>query len=116
VRCVPPKNRPTRQEQINCRGYLARELNLFSSVRVMLALGRIAFEGYLALLRGRGVGVPRLSFRHGACYQFESPLPALVVSYHPSRQNTQTGRLTEAMLDEVFEQVRELLLSTESTR
>jgi len=116
VRCVPPKNRPTRQEQINCRGYLARELALLSSVRVVLTLGRIAFEGYLALLRGRGVGVPRLSFRHGACYQFESPLPALVVSYHPSRQNTQTGRLTEAMLDEVFEQVRELLLSTESTR
>ncbi len=116
VRCAPPKNRPTRQEQINCRGYLARELALLSSVRVVLALGRIAFEGYLALLRGRGVGVPRLSFRHGACYQFESPLPALVVSYHPSRQNTQTGRLTEAMLDEVFEQVRELLLSTESTR
>ncbi len=110
VRCVPPKNRPTRQEQINCRGYLARELDLLSSVRVVLALGRIAFEGYLALLRERDAGVPRLPFRHGACYEFEPPLPTLVVSYHPSRQNTQTGRLTQAMLDEVFGQLRELLM------
>ena len=109
VRCVPPKNRPTRLEQINCRNYLARELHLLSLVRVVLALGRIAFDGYLALLRERGMDVPRLPFRHGACYQFEPPLPALVVSYHPSRQNTQTGRLTHAMLDEVFGQVRKLL-------
>jgi uracil-DNA glycosylase family 4 len=110
VRCVPPKNRPTRQEQLNCRGYLARELDLLPSVWVVLALGRIAFEGYLALLRERGVEVPRLPFRHGACYPFEPPLPTLFVSYHPSRQNTQTGRLTEAMLDEVFGQIRELLI------
>jgi uracil-DNA glycosylase family 4 len=110
VRCVPPKNRPTRQEQTNCLSYLARELDLLSSVRVALALGRIAFDGYLKLLRERGVDVPRLPFRHGACYQFEPPLPALVVSYHPSRQNTQTGRLTEAMLDGVFEQIRGLLM------
>ena len=109
VRCVPPKNRPIRQEQVNCRGYLARELDLLPSVRVVLALGRIAFEGYLALLRERSVEVARLPFRHGACYQFEPPLPALVVSYHPSRQNTQTGRLTQAMLDEVFGRIQELL-------
>lgn len=110
VRCAPPQNRPTRQEQDNCRGYLARELDLLSSVRVVLALGRIAFDGYLKLLRRRGVEVPRLPFRHGACYEFESPLPTLVVSYHPSRQNTQTGRLTEVMLDEVFGQIQELLM------
>lgn len=109
VRCAPPKNRPTRQEQDNCRRYLARELDLLSSVRVVLALGRIAFDGYLKLLRQRGVEVPRLAFRHGACYALEPSLPTLVVSYHPSRQNTQTGRLTEAMLDEVFGQIQELL-------
>jgi uracil-DNA glycosylase family 4 len=110
VRCVPPRNRPTRQEQINCRDYLARELDLLSSVRVVLALGRIAFDGYLRLLRERGEDVPRLLFHHGACYPFEPPMPTLVVSYHPSRQNTQTGRLTHAMLDEVFGQIRELLI------
>jgi uracil-DNA glycosylase family 4 len=116
VRCVPPKNRPTRQEQINCRSYLARELDLLSSVRVVLALGRIAFDGYLRLLREWGVDVPRLSFRHGACYEFDPPMPTLVVSYHPSRQNTQTGRLTQTMLDEVFGQIRGLLASNELTR
>jgi uracil-DNA glycosylase family 4 len=109
VRCAPPRNRPTRQEQISCRGYLAREVVLLSSVRVVLALGRIAFDGYLRLLRERGVDVPRLPFRHGACYQFEPPLPTLVVSYHPSRQNTQTGRLTDAMLDEVFGRLKEVM-------
>jgi len=110
ARCVPPQNRPTRQEQINCRGYLARELDLLSSVQVVLALGRVAFDGYLKLLRERSVDVPRLSFCHGACYHFELPLPTLVVSYHPSRQNTQTGRLTDAMLDEIFGQIRQLLM------
>ncbi len=115
VRCAPPKNRPTRQEQLNCRGFLARELELLPSVQVVLALGRIAFDGYLRLLRERGARVPRLPFRHGACYEFELPLPTLVVSYHPSRQNTQTGRLTEAMLDEVFEQIQGLLASAEVT-
>jgi len=110
ARCVPPKNRPTRQEQINCRGYLVRELDLLSSVRVVLALGRIAFDGYLRLLQERGEDVPRLPFRHGACHEFKPPLPALAVSYHPSRQNTQTRRLTESMLDEVFGQIRELLM------
>lgn len=109
TRCAPPKNRPTREEQLNCRPYLARELDLLSSMRVVLALGRIAFDDYLALLRDRGVEVAGLAFRHGACYEFESPLPTLVVSYHPGRQNTQTGRLTQAMLDEVFEQIQELL-------
>jgi uracil-DNA glycosylase family 4 len=110
ARCAPPKNRPTRQEQLNCRRFLARELELLSSVRVVLALGRIAFDGYLALLRDQGVDVPRLAFRHGACYEFEPPLPTLVVSYHPSRQNTQTGRLTQAMLDDVFEQIQQILV------
>jgi uracil-DNA glycosylase family 4 len=114
ARCVPPKNRPTRPEQVNCRGYLARELDLLSSVRVVLALGRIAFDGYLRLLKDQGVDVPHLPFRHGACYPFEPPLPTLVISYHPSRQNTQTGRLTEVMLDEVFGQIRGLLTSDES--
>jgi len=60
-------------------------------------------------LREQGVALPRLGFQHGACYRLEPPLPALVVSYHPSRQNTQTGRLTEEMLDAVFAQVRMLL-------
>lgn len=133
VRCAPPGNRPTAQELTNCRLYLGRELSLLTSARVVLTLGRVAFDDYLRLLREQGHDVPRLEFRHGACYTWavhralrpfdrirtaqaqdgacrdDVPLPALVASYHPSRQNTQTGRLTDAMLDEVFEQVRGLL-------
>ncbi len=109
VRCAPPQNRPTRGEQENCRPYLLREMRLLPSARVVLALGRIAFDGYLDLLRGQGVEVGRPAFGHGVCYRFSPPLPALVGSYHPSRQNTQTGRLTAAMLDEVFAQVRDMI-------
>jgi uracil-DNA glycosylase family 4 len=109
ARCAPPKNKPTRDEMDNCQGFLVRELALLPSTRVVLTLGRIAFDRYRQLLQKQGAALPRLTFHHGACYRLESPLPALVVSYHPSRQNTQTGRLTEEMLDEVFAQVRGLL-------
>jgi uracil-DNA glycosylase family 4 len=109
ARCAPPKNKPTREEMDNCQEYLVRELALLSSSRVVLTLGRIAFDRYRRLLREQDAALPRLTFQHGACYRLEPPLPALVVSYHPSRQNTQTGRLTEEMLDEVFGQVRGLL-------
>jgi uracil-DNA glycosylase family 4 len=114
ARCAPPDNKPTRQELLNCRGYLARELELLSSVRAVLALGRIAFDGYLDLLEALG-RYPHtgqnsgLQFRHGAVYEFDPPLPTLVASYHPSRQNTQTGRLTPAMLDQVFRKISKLL-------
>jgi len=110
ARCAPPDNKPARQELLNCRAYLARELELLSSVRVVLALGRIAFEGYLDLLKasGRRSG-PRPPFFHGAVHELDASLPALVASYHPSRQNTQTGRLTPKMLDEVLQNVRKLL-------
>jgi uracil-DNA glycosylase family 4 len=109
ARCAPPKNKPTGAEMDNCQGYLVRELALLSSAGVVLTLGRIAFDRYRRLLREQGAALPRLSFYHGACYRLEPPLPALVVSYHPSRQNTQTGRLTEEMLDEVFAQVCRLV-------
>jgi uracil-DNA glycosylase family 4 len=109
ARCAPPQNKPTREEMDNCQGYLVRELALLPSTRVVLALGRIAFDRYRRLLREQGATLPRLTFHHGACYRLEPPLPALAVSYHPSRQNTQTGRLTEEMLDEVFAQIRGLL-------
>ncbi len=112
ARCAPPDNKPTRQELLNCRGYLARELALLPSVRVVLALGWIAFEGYLDLLKALGRyphDRPHPKFGHGAVYEFDSPLPVLVASYHPSRQNTQTGRLTSAMLDQVFRRICQLL-------
>ncbi len=109
VRCVPPKNRPTAQEIANCRPFLQREIELLTRVRVTVALGRIAFDGYLAALRGMGHDLPRYRFGHGALYHLPGGLPCLLASYHPSRQNTQTGRLTEAMLDAIFERARALV-------
>ncbi len=110
-RCAPPENKPAPQELTNCRPFLARELALLHQARVVLALGRIAFDGYLALLREQGVEVPALPFAHGVTYSLPAPYPTLVASYHPSRQNTQTGRLTPAMFDAVFEHIRAYLYS-----
>lgn len=110
ARCAPPANKPTRQEILTCRPFLERELALLNRVEVVLVLGRIAFETYTQLLKEEGrLGSPP-TFEHGAVI----PLPGgpphhLVVSYHPSRQNTQTGRLTRVMWHRVFAQARELL-------
>ncbi len=112
-RCVPPGNKPTPEELANCRPFLARELALLRQTRIILALGRIAFDGILLLLREQGLDVSALSFAHGATYPLPAPWPTLVASYHPSRQNTQTGRLTMAMFDEVFTQIRAQLAVTQ---
>jgi uracil-DNA glycosylase family 4 len=108
-RCVPPKNRPTEEELTNCRPYLLREITLLHRVRVVLVLGQIAFDGYLRALRGQGLDIPRLKFTHGLWHDFGLPAPSLVACYHPSRQNTQTGRLTQEMLDAVFSRIRSVL-------
>ncbi|MBI2972162.1 MAG: uracil-DNA glycosylase [Armatimonadetes bacterium] len=118
VRCAPPDNRPTPKEMANCASYLRQELALLNRVRVVVTLGQVAFQQYLFLARERGAIVPRPRppFRHAAAYTLSShngrPQPVLIASYHPSRQNTQTGRLTEPMLDEVFIGARRLLDST----
>jgi uracil-DNA glycosylase family 4 len=106
VRCAPPDNRPAPGEILNCAGYLRRELALLPRIQVIVALGQIAFTQVLALVESAGMTVPRPRprFAHGAGYMLQGargPVE-LIASYHPSRQNTQTGRLTEAMLDEVF--------------
>lgn len=112
-RCAPPGNRPTAEELHRCRPFLHREWHLLPQVRVIVALGQIAFEGCLHLLRELGYEVPRLKFGHGRHYQLTAPAQGgvkhLLASYHPSRQNTQTGRLTPAMLRDVFLLARSLL-------
>lgn len=107
-RCVPPKNRPTAEELANCRPFLHRELALLSNVQVVLVLGRIAFDGYLRALREMGWEIPRLAFAHGAHHRLPEGLPHLLCSYHPSLQNTNTGRLTATMMDEVLAQAKAL--------
>ena len=110
ARCAPPDNRPTREELERCRPYLEAELELLTSVRVVLALGRIGWESWLRTAGwwGRQEHGGRPQFAHGA----ETRLPdrkILISSYHPSRQNTNTGRLTRPMWYSVFERIRTLL-------
>ena len=113
ARCAPPNNRPAVEELTACRSFLAREWALMPQVRVILALGQVAFDGCLRLLRDTGYPLPRLKFSHGLQHTFHSSHAGgpkhIMAAYHPSRQNTQTGRLTPAMLDDVFALVRVLL-------
>jgi len=108
ARCAPPGNRPTPQEIRNCRPYLERELDLLTHVRVVVALGKIAFDTYLDVLKARGVAPSRapFPFGHSRCFTTAPGQPRLIGSYHPSQQNTSTGKLTEAMLLDVFRQAR----------
>jgi uracil-DNA glycosylase len=104
ARCAPPGNKPTRVEIANCRPYLERELDLLRNVKVVVALGRVAFDNYLSILRSRGAIRSRAAFAFGHNRVFETAAgqPVLISSYHPSQQNTSTGKLTEAMLEAVF--------------
>lgn len=111
ARCAPPDNRPTIEELERCRPFLIRERGLLTRVRVVVALGAIGFAAVLACERTRGMVLPRPlpRFGHGA----EATIGSVVVlaSYHPSRQNTQTGKLTAEMLAAIFERARELVAS-----
>jgi len=110
ARCAPPDNKPTPEEIRNCRPYLERELALLDQVRVVVALGKIAFDDYLDLLKQRGAISSRSAFAFGHNRRFETGagLPVLVSSYHPSQQNTSTGKLTEKMLLDVFRNAKKL--------
>lgn len=114
VRCAPPQNKPTRAEIENCRRYLMRELALLRSLHVVVVLGRIAFAAFCEAWTGIGnsfEGRDAAVFRHGAQYPLSGGV-TLLSSYHPSRQNTQTGRLTRAMFHRVFSRARRLLRVT----
>jgi uracil-DNA glycosylase family 4 len=110
VRCAPPQNKPLASELANCSAYFDRELALLPHVRVVLALGQVAFNGYLDHLKRRGFSTVHLKFKHGQKYSLPPNLPVLVASYHPSRQNTQTGRLTSRMMDEALSVVKTSLI------
>jgi uracil-DNA glycosylase len=108
VRCAPPDNKPTVDEIRNCRPYLERELELLKTIQVVVALGRLAFDVYLRILRDQGK-IARPSgflFAHDAEHRIGDGQPLLISSYHPSQQNTSTGKLTEAMFRAVFERAR----------
>lgn len=112
VRCAPPANRPTAAELRNCQPFLERELDLLQHVRVVVVLGRIAYDAYWRVMRAKkrvAPGVKRPPFAHGAQCRLGPDTPVLIMSYHPSRQNTQTGRLTRVMFHQVFAAARALL-------
>lgn len=110
ARCAPPDNKPLPIEIQNCAPYLEQELDLLRP-RVVLALGAIAFENYLRILLRRGAIASRTAYRfaHGAKFRLPDSLPMLFASYHPSQQNTQTGRLTPAMFASVLRRIRRSL-------
>jgi len=107
-RCPPPANKPTPAERDNCLPYLVRELGLLERARVIVTLGSYAWDGTLRALRERGADLPRPrpKFGHGA--EASAGPYTMLGCYHPSQQNTFTGRLTEPMLDAVFARAREL--------
>jgi uracil-DNA glycosylase len=139
IRCAPPGNKPLPEEIENCRPYFLSELNLLKKVKVIVPLGQIAFAQTLKSLRLKGYDVPALSFGHGKQYLISrrkkflparsapakagrtpvgngfKPFPteprtiSLITTYHPSQQNTQTGRLTRAMFHQIFKMVRKKL-------
>jgi uracil-DNA glycosylase family 4 len=103
VRCAPPANKPSRVEFERCRPYLVQELQLLANLKVVIALGKIAFDAFLTAHRekGRATPKPRPPFGHGISLALPDGTK-LVASYHPSQQNTFTGKLTRAMFDEIF--------------
>jgi len=105
ARCAPPDNKPLPQELANCAPYLARELQCLKNLKVIIALGKIAFDTYLSYLKRRGELPSRQAyiFEHGANYKM-SDGRTLIASYHPSNQNTQTGKLTRPMFVRIFKE------------
>ena len=110
ARCAPPDNKPLPGEILNCRGYMEREIRILQP-KVVLALGRIAWDAYLEVLKQRGLIVSRALYRfaHAAEIHLPSPAPRLFGVYHPSQQNTQTGRVTPAMYAQVLGRIRDIL-------
>ena len=110
IHCAPPDNKPLPSEFVNCRPYLLDELQQLKRVKVVIALGMIAFKTYFSARKQLGMEnpIPLPPFGHGLIETL-SDSTAVISSYHPSQQNTQTGKLTEKMFDDVFSKARKLL-------
>ncbi len=106
IRCAPPKNKPLKEEIDRCSEYLLKEIKLLKDARIILTLGKIAFDTFIQHASEKD-GRSRPKFSHGATYELKHSI--LITSYHPSKQNTQTGRLTWEMWIEIFEKIKEIL-------
>jgi len=110
VRCAPPDNKPLPEEITRCLDHLEVELTQLPRVRIVVALGKIGFDAWLQLLKRRGVKLsPKPQFGHGEVVKFGDGLPTLVGCFHPSRQNTNTGKLTAPMMESVFRKARRMI-------
>jgi uracil-DNA glycosylase family 4 len=110
ARCAPPDNKPLPSEILNCRGYMEREIRILEP-KAVLALGKIAWDGYLEVLKQRGAIASRSKFvfAHGAEAELPGPGPRLFAVFHPSQQNTQTGRVTQGMYEQMLRRIRDFL-------
>jgi uracil-DNA glycosylase family 4 len=122
VRCAPPDNKPTPEEIGRCLDHLDAEIDQLPNVRVVVALGKIGFDAWLQVLKRRGGQIsPKPQFAHGVAVRLGTRRPAsyplaphhLVGCYHPSRQNTNTGKLTARMMEQVFRKAKRLLTAEE---
>lgn len=111
-RCAPPDNKPLPEELANCAPFLKQELAMMDRLTGIVVLGRIAFDTVLRIYREKGSEIPKIEFGHNRVYSLGDSLPWMLASYHPSRQNTQTGRLTEDMFDAVWTSAKERLSSS----
>lgn len=111
LRCAPPQNKPSPEELRRCFPYLVREFAVLSNMRVVVGLGAIGTKAAIAALKANGFEVERAAFAHGALARARqgARTVTLIASFHPSRQNTNTGKLTRAMFDAIFTRARELL-------
>ena len=109
-RCPPPDNKVNRDEVINCRPYLLAELGMLPRLQGIVALGGVGFDAVVALYQSLGQEISGIQFRHGALYELGGKLPWLMATYHPSPQNTSTKRLTPAMMDEIWVNVRQRIV------
>jgi uracil-DNA glycosylase family 4 len=117
VRCAPPGNKPAPTELTTCRPYLVEEMRLLRSLRIVVVLGRVAFDAFLKAWGDAGRALPdvRPTFAHGALTKLPGGV-LLLASYHPSQQNTQTGRLTAAMFQRIFARARRSLAGPRANR
>jgi uracil-DNA glycosylase family 4 len=115
VRCAPPDNKPTPEEFQTCRRYLERELALLKNLKCVVALGKLAFDTYLNILRDQDIIRSRAPYIFGHNVQYKiADAAVLVGSYHPSQQNTSTGKLTAEMLRDVFDHARTIIEAARS--
>jgi uracil-DNA glycosylase family 4 len=109
-RCAPPANKVQPSEIVNCRAFLTKEMELLTNLQGIVTLGRLAFDQALVFLKVKSQGIGYQDFAHGSLSQFKGNLPWLLASYHPSRQNTQTGKLTKSMFKGIWDTAKNLLV------